>query len=117
MPEKIGAALVIGGGIGGMQAALDLAESGIKAYLAANKAIYRRYPQAIPAGFAINKLGHSPCRVACPAGQRAQGYIALIREKRYEDAYKTIVRDNPFPSVCGRVCKHYCEEECTRQRG
>ena len=31
--EKIGAALVVGGGIGGMQAALDLAESGIKVYL------------------------------------------------------------------------------------
>jgi NADH:ubiquinone oxidoreductase subunit E/NAD-dependent dihydropyrimidine dehydrogenase PreA subunit len=31
--KKIGAALVVGGGIGGMQAALDLAESGIKVYL------------------------------------------------------------------------------------
>ncbi len=30
---KVGAALVVGGGIGGMQAALDLAESGIKVYL------------------------------------------------------------------------------------
>jgi len=35
--EKIGAALVVGGGIGGMQAALDLAESGIKVYLVDNK--------------------------------------------------------------------------------
>jgi NADH:ubiquinone oxidoreductase subunit E len=35
--EKVGAALVIGGGIGGMQAALDLAESGIKVYLVDNK--------------------------------------------------------------------------------
>lgn len=34
---KIGAALVVGGGIGGMQAALDLAESGIKVYLAESK--------------------------------------------------------------------------------
>lgn len=31
--KRIGAALVVGGGIGGMQAALDLAESGIKVYL------------------------------------------------------------------------------------
>ena len=30
---KIGAALVIGGGVGGMQAALDMAEAGIKVYL------------------------------------------------------------------------------------
>ena len=34
---KVGAALVVGGGIGGMQAALDLAESGIKVYLVDNK--------------------------------------------------------------------------------
>lgn len=33
----IGAALVVGGGIGGMQAALDLAESGIKVYLVESK--------------------------------------------------------------------------------
>ncbi len=35
--QEIGAALVLGGGIGGMQAALDLAESGIKVYLADSK--------------------------------------------------------------------------------
>jgi len=34
---KVGSALVVGGGIGGMQAALDLAESGIKVYLADSK--------------------------------------------------------------------------------
>ena len=45
-----------------------------------------------------------------------QGYIALIKEKRYEDAFHVILRDNPLPSVCGRICKHYCEEECTRKR-
>ncbi len=35
--HPIGAALVVGGGIGGMQAALDLAASGIKVYLAESK--------------------------------------------------------------------------------
>jgi len=35
--KKVGAALVIGGGIGGMQAALDMAESGIKVYLVDNQ--------------------------------------------------------------------------------
>jgi len=33
MADKIGAVAVIGGGIGGMQAALDLADSGYKVYL------------------------------------------------------------------------------------
>jgi NADH:ubiquinone oxidoreductase subunit E/NAD-dependent dihydropyrimidine dehydrogenase PreA subunit len=35
--KKVGAALVVGGGIGGMQAALDLAEAGIKVYLVEKK--------------------------------------------------------------------------------
>jgi NADH:ubiquinone oxidoreductase subunit E len=35
--KKVGSALIVGGGIGGMQAALDLAECGIKVYLADNK--------------------------------------------------------------------------------
>jgi NADH:ubiquinone oxidoreductase subunit E len=35
--KKVGAALVVGGGIGGMQAALDMAESGIKVYLVDNQ--------------------------------------------------------------------------------
>ncbi|HYW41035.1 MAG TPA: FAD-dependent oxidoreductase [Terriglobales bacterium] len=33
-PHPVGAALVVGGGVGGMQAALDLANGGIKVYLA-----------------------------------------------------------------------------------
>lgn len=36
--DKVGAALVVGGGIGGMQAALDLAGAGIKVYLVEQKA-------------------------------------------------------------------------------
>ena len=35
--RPVGAALVVGGGIGGMQAALDLASAGIKVYLADSK--------------------------------------------------------------------------------
>ena len=35
--SAVGAAMVVGGGIGGMQAALDLAEAGIKVYLVETK--------------------------------------------------------------------------------
>ncbi|MBC8442256.1 MAG: NAD(P)H-dependent oxidoreductase subunit E [Bacteroidales bacterium] len=37
MMDKVGAVAVLGGGISGMQAALDLAESGLKVYLVDNK--------------------------------------------------------------------------------
>ena len=36
MSEKVGAVLVVGGGIGGIQAALDLADSGFKVYIVDN---------------------------------------------------------------------------------
>jgi heterodisulfide reductase subunit A-like polyferredoxin len=209
--SPVGAVLVVGGGIGGMQAALDLANAGIKVYLAERKsaigghmaqldktfptndcamcimspkmvdvgrhmnievltnteltaidgeagnfvaslrikpryidldkctgcgdcaqvcpivlpseyeeglatrhAAHRLYPQAIPHAFAIEKLGMAPCRDACPTGQRAQGYIALIREGRYEEALRVIKEDNPFPAICGRICNHRCEDACNR---
>ncbi|HLB49874.1 MAG TPA: FAD-dependent oxidoreductase, partial [Anaerolineales bacterium] len=82
--------------------------------LAPRRAAYRLYPQAIPAAYAIEKKGVAPCRDACPAGQRAQGYIALIREGRYADALRVIKEDNPFPGICGRICNHRCELACNR---
>jgi heterodisulfide reductase subunit A-like polyferredoxin len=82
--------------------------------LSTRHAAYRLYPQAIPAAYAIEKKGVAPCRDACPAGQRAQGYIALIREGRYADALRVIKEDNPFPGICGRICNHRCELACNR---
>ncbi len=69
-----------------------------------------------PTVYHIHKSGIAPCQDACPVHQHAQGYIALIRERRYAEAYELIKADNPFPSICGRICIHYCEQECTRGR-
>ena len=82
--------------------------------LSTRKAIYKLYPQAIPNAFAIEKQGMAPCRDACPIHQRAQGYLALVAEGRFADAYRTVLEDNPFPSICGRVCSHRCEDSCNR---
>ncbi|NLE46567.1 MAG: FAD-dependent oxidoreductase [Chloroflexi bacterium] len=84
--------------------------------LAVQKAAYKLYPQAVPNAYALEKRGVSPCRDACPSGQRAQGYIALIREGRYEDALRVIKEDNPFPGICGRICNHRCEDACNRAK-
>lgn len=78
------------------------------------RAAHKLYPQAVPNAYAIEKRGISPCRDACPTHQRAQGYIALIREGRYEDALRVIKEDNPFPGICGRICNHRCEDACNR---
>ena len=82
--------------------------------LGQRRAAYKLYPQAVPNAFAIEKLGIAPCRGACPAGQRAQGYIALIAAGRYREALRVIKEDNPFPSVCSRTCHHPCENYCAR---
>ena len=79
-------------------------------------AVYKKYPQATPNALAIQKAGVAPCRDACPTGQRAQGYIALIREARWEDALRVIKMDNPFPGICGRICNHRCEDACNRAK-
>ncbi|MDE3090168.1 MAG: FAD-dependent oxidoreductase, partial [Chloroflexota bacterium] len=82
--------------------------------LSTRHAAYRLYPQAIPSAFAIEKRGISPCRDACPVNTRAQGYIALVREGRYDDALRVIKEENPFPGICGRICNHRCETACNR---
>ncbi len=78
------------------------------------KAAYKLYPQGMPSAFAIDKRGTAPCKATCPAHVSIQGYIALINDGRYKEALKLFKKDHPFPGVCGRVCHHPCEGECTR---
>lgn len=56
-----------------------------------------------------------PCIKGCPAGERIPQYFALVKEKRYQDAWHLILEDNPLPGVCGRVCYHPCEGVCNRK--
>ena len=55
-----------------------------------------------------------PCNGACPAGENVQAWLALAQAGNYRAAWETIVRDNPLPSVHGRVCYHPCETACNR---
>jgi heterodisulfide reductase subunit A-like polyferredoxin len=82
--------------------------------LSTRKAIFKQYPQAIPGAFGISKRGTAPCKATCPAHVSIQGYIALINEGKYDEALKLFKQDHPFPGICGRVCHHPCEGECTR---
>jgi len=56
----------------------------------------------------------APCTDTCPAGIEVHGYVALIAEERFEEALELIKENNPFPSICGRVCHHPCETKCRR---
>jgi len=59
-------------------------------------------------------LFNAPCRNTCPANVDVPIYIDLIRQGRFVEAYEEILRENPFPVVCGRVCNHPCESRCRR---
>jgi len=78
------------------------------------KAIFKKYQQAIPGAYGIEKRSVSPCKPTCPANVSVQGYIALINEGKYAEAIKLFREAHPFPAVCGRVCHHPCEEIYTR---
>jgi homotetrameric NADPH-dependent glutamate synthase len=213
--KKVGAVLVVGGGVGGIQSALDLAESGYKVYLVEDspaiggvmaqldktlptndcsmcilspklvecgrhlnidlltysevlgvrgnpgnfivsikkkarfvdgakctgcgvcaegcpiimpsafdeglgtrKAIYTPYLQAVPRTYAIDKREerpcHAACKDACPIHMNVQGYMALIAEGMFKEAYDLIRSTNPLPAICGRVCYAPCEDACNR---
>jgi len=55
-----------------------------------------------------------PCNNACPAGEDIQGWLALAQAGDYEAAWQTLIENNPFPAIHGRVCYHPCENACNR---
>ena len=62
----------------------------------------------------VTNQGTAPCKTKCPAHISVQGYIKKAAEGKYREALEVIKKDNPFPAVCGRICPHPCEDECTR---
>jgi len=58
--------------------------------------------------------GTAPCKSACPSHVAIQGYVKMASEGRYADALRLIKQDNPFPAICGSICRKYCEDVCTR---
>jgi len=58
----------------------------------------------------------APCRNSCPAGTDLPRVLRLIGEEKFEEAYRTIRRENPLSGVCGHVCYHPCETLCSRSQ-
>ena len=78
------------------------------------KAIYRPFPQAVPITYCIDKYDRAPCVQTCPAGTNVQGYVALVKSGRYQQAVKLIMEKLPLPGTLGRICPAPCEKECRR---
>ncbi len=56
------------------------------------------------------------CQWACPAHTPVPGYIRLIAQGRFSDAYIMNRESNVFPGILGRVCDRPCEPACRRDR-
>lgn len=79
-------------------------------------AIHKVTSQAVPNAYVIDKRKRPPCVSACPMGQNAQAYIALIAKGKFAEAAEIIRQDNPLPLICGYVCHRPCESECQAGR-
>ncbi len=57
----------------------------------------------------------APCGAACPAGEDIGRIEMLAARGLFKDAWETILKENPLPAVCGRLCFHPCEKKCNRR--
>ncbi len=57
----------------------------------------------------------APCSASCPSGEDIARIQMLTAEGSFKEAWETILVENPFPGVCGRVCYHPCELQCNRR--
>ena len=60
-------------------------------------------------------LALSPCENSCPLHMNIPRFLQLYKEGRLEDAFESVIMDNPLPASTGRVCQHPCDDRCRRQ--
>ena len=56
----------------------------------------------------------SPCENSCPLHMNIPRFLQLYKEGRIEDAFLSVILDNPLPASTGRVCQHPCDDRCRR---
>ncbi len=57
----------------------------------------------------------SPCHLACPVNGDIATWVGQVKSKDYYQAWLTLVDNNPFPAITGRICHHPCEGGCNRK--
>jgi NADH-quinone oxidoreductase subunit F len=59
-------------------------------------------------------LALSPCENSCPLHMNIPRFLELYKEDRLEEAFESVILDNPLPASTGRVCQHPCDDRCRR---
>lgn len=57
-------------------------------------------------------MGCGLCIQGCPARLDIPGYVQAIARGEFEKSLRIIMRDLPFPEICGNICTHNCEDNC-----
>lgn len=58
-----------------------------------------------------------PCmNKGCPLDNNIPEFINLMKNEKYEEAYKVLSKTTVLQAVCGRICPHYsqCMGACVR---
>jgi NADPH-dependent glutamate synthase beta subunit-like oxidoreductase/CO/xanthine dehydrogenase FAD-binding subunit len=64
--------------------------------------------------FGAARVMEPPCTSNCPGSVSIPSYVSRIREGDLPGAAVILLDANPMPAITGRVCPHFCEEECNR---
>jgi NADH-quinone oxidoreductase subunit F len=68
---------------------------------------YKRCPALV-----CKEIISSACQHTCPISQDVPSYIGYLAQGKFEDAVRIVLKENPLPLVCGRVCDSPCETKC-----
>lgn len=55
-----------------------------------------------------------PCMDDCPLHMNIPQFLQLYKERRLEEAFESVILDNPLPASTGRVCDYSCQKHCRR---
>lgn len=80
----------------------------VKRCLACNECLYRGMEPYV-------HCMRYTCQNTCPANVEIPLYVDSVYHGEYQNAYSIIQRENPLPTICGRICTHICETMCNRR--
>jgi NADH-quinone oxidoreductase subunit F len=60
------------------------------------------------------QLAISPCENSCPLHINIPRYLDLLKAGKSDEAFLSVILDNPLPASTGRVCQHPCDNRCRR---